>query len=353
MSGTSLDGIDIALCEINEDKIQTLHTKEYIYDTDIKQDVLNAISNPISLEFIGTLNHKLALIYSEALQKFLDEFHIKREDIKAMGLHGQTIWHAPNTPFPFSMQLGDGALVAKKVQIDIVNDFRSADIANGGQGAPLTPAFHKALFDDKRSAVLNLGGIANITILTEQFLGYDVGVANILSDYWIQKNQNKAFDKDGSWAREGKLNSELLQLLLDDPYFKKHPPKSTGREYFNSDWLEKKLKQFSDISAVDVQATLLEFTILPIIEALKDKQIKRLIICGGGTHNGYLMEKLSQKLDGVKVLKSDDLGIDSSFLEAIAFAWLAYKRIHKEPIDLCSITGSKQPTILGAIHAKD
>lgn len=353
MSGTSLDGIDIALCKIDEKSIQTLQTKEYPFDKQIKEDVLKTISNPITLEFLGTLNHKLSLMYTNALKKFLKEFKIKAKEVIAIGLHGQTIWHSPNKPYPFSMQLGDGSFVAKKLQIDVVNDFRSGDIANNGQGAPLTPAFHKSLFDDKQTAVLNLGGIANITILTKEYLGFDIGVANILSNYWIQKNQKTPFDKDGVWAKSGKVNEELLRVLLDDPYFKKLPPKSTGREYFNASWLEDKLKSFSSISAVDIQATLLEFTIIPIIEILKTKEIKRLIVCGGGAQNKYLMEKLSNKLNKIKVIKSNELGIDSNFLEAIAFAWLAFKRINHQAIDLSSITGSSKPTILGAIHGKD
>jgi len=353
MSGTSLDGIDIVLCKISNEGIQTLHVKEYKYDSTIKEDVLNAISNPITLEFIGTLNHKLGVMYSNAINQFLDEFNIDFKNIKAIGLHGQTIWHSPNQPFPFSLQIGDGSLVAKRTRIDVVNDFRSSDIANGGQGAPIAPAFHQALFDDKQSAVVNLGGIANITILSDQFSGYDVGVANILSDYWISKHQNLAYDKDGSWARMGKVNNELLGVLLSDSYFKKLPPKSTGREYFNSSWLENKLELFENIRVVDIQATLLEFTILPIVEALQQTKVKRLIVCGGGAHNGYLMEKLSQKLDDITVIKSDELGVKSTFLEAIAFAWLAYKRVNNQSIDLQQITGASKPSILGVIHAKD
>lgn len=353
MSGTSLDGIDIALCEINNNKIQTLNTKEYSYDSKIKEDVLNAISRSISIEFIGTLNHKLALMYTNALQHFLTEFNIDSKDISAIGLHGQTIWHEPDSPYPFSMQLGDGALVAKNLQINVVNDFRSADIANGGQGAPLTPAFHQAIFENKSTSVLNLGGIANITILSDDFIGYDVGVANILCDYWINKHQNKTFDKDGAWASNGKVNDELLQELLSDPYFKQLAPKSTGREYFNAFWLENKLELFPNISEVDVQATLVEFTIIPIIEALKNYKVNRLIVCGGGAHNIFLMDKLSQKLSNIEVLKSDSVGINSNYLEAIAFAWLAYKRVNHESIDLTTITGAKQASILGAIHAKD
>jgi len=353
MSGTSLDGIDIALCSIDSHNIQTINAKEYCYDKKIKEDVLKAISSPITLEFIGTLNHKLGLMYTEAISKFLLEFNINSKDIKAIGLHGQTIWHSPNTPYPFSMQLGDGSLVAKKLQINLVNDFRSGDIVNGGQGAPLTPAFHQALFSDNSTAVLNLGGIANITILTESFIGYDVGVANILCDYWINKHQNISFDKDGTWASQGQINDKLLQSLLSDPYFKQLPPKSTGREYFNASWLENKLEQFTDISAVDVQTTLVEFTIEPIVQSLKDCKVNRLIVCGGGAHNNFLMDKLSFKLDTIEVMKSDDLGIDSTFLEAIAFAWLAYKRVNHQSIDLQTITGSAKPSILGAIHAKD
>lgn len=357
MSGTSLDGIDIALCSINGDEITTINAKEYSYDETIKEEVLFAISNPISLEFIGTLNHKLALMYTQALEEFFRDFNIDPKQVTAIGLHGQTIWHSPDTPYPFSMQLGDGSLVAKRVQIDVINDFRSADVANGGEGAPLTPAFHQAIFekknDDKGTAVLNLGGIANITILTDSFIGYDVGVANILCDYWINKHQNIAFDKDGAWASKGVIDNKLLQLLLSDPYFELLPPKSTGREYFNATWLENKLELFTNISAVDIQATLLEFTIVPIIEALKGKQIKRLIVCGGGALNGYLMKRLSQSLESVEVIKSDDVGIDSIYLEAIAFAWLAYKRVNHQHIDLQTITGSNRPSILGAIHAKD
>jgi len=353
MSGTSLDGIDIALCEITKERIETLQAKEYSYDLDIKKDVLNAIRNSVSLEFIGTLSYKLGLMYSNAINQFLDEFNIDFKNIKAIGLHGQTIWHSPNQPFPFSMQIGDGSLVAKRTRIDVVNDFRSSDIANGGQGAPIAPAFHQALFDDKQSAVVNLGGIANITILSDQFSGYDVGVANILSDYWISKHQNLAYDKDGSWARMGKVNNELLGVLLSDSYFKKLPPKSTGREHFNSTWLENKLELFENIRVVDIQATLLEFTILPIVEALQQTKVKRLIVCGGGAHNGYLMEKLSQKLDDITVIKSDELGVKSTFLEAIAFAWLAYKRVNNQSIDLQQITGASKPSILGVIHAKD
>jgi anhydro-N-acetylmuramic acid kinase len=353
MSGTSLDGIDIALCSISTQGIETLHSKEYSYDSNIKQDVLNAISNSITLEFLGILNHKLGTMYANAINQFLDEFNIDSKSVKAIGLHGQTIWHSPNTPYPFSMQIGDSSLVAKKTGIDVVNDFRSADIANGGQGAPIAPAFHKAIFNDSQSAVLNLGGISNITILSDEFSGFDAGVANILSDYWIGKHKNKTYDKDGEWAREGKVSDELLRAMLSDPYFKKKPPKSTGREYFNATWLEEKLELFDNISAVDIQATLLEFTIQPIVKALEGKKVKRLIVCGGGAHNGYLMKKLSQKLDGIKVMKSDDLGVKSTFLEAIAFAWLAYKRVNNEAIDLQNITGSSKPSILGVIHAKD
>lgn len=356
MSGTSLDGIDIALCNIDNNKLQTLHTKEYRYDPKIKENVLNAIANPISLEFIGTLNHKLALMYSNALQEFLTEFDIDSRDITAIGLHGQTIWHSPNTLYPFSMQLGDGALVAKRLQIAVVNDFRSGDIANNGEGAPLTPAFHKAIFhnkSDNNTAILNLGGIANITILGDQFIGYDIGVANILSDYWINKHKNISYDKDGDWASGGKVNNQLLDTLLSDPYFKKIPPKSTGREYFNSTWLETKLEFFKDISTVDIQTTLVEFTLLPVVEAVKNYKVNRLIVCGGGARNIFLMDRLSQKLYNIDVIKSDRLGVKSDFVEAIAFAWFAYKRVTNQTIDLTAITGASTPSILGAIYAKD
>ena len=352
MSGTSLDGIDISLCEIDGSVCKELLNAEYNYDAKIKEDVLHAIKNPISLKQLGELNHHLALSYSQAINTFLKTNSLASSSIKAIGLHGQTLWHEPNSATPFSMQLGDASLVSKLTGIDVVSDFRSADIALGGEGAPLTPAFHKYMFDakGKNVAVLNLGGIANLSIIGDKLLGFDTGPANILMDLWTQKSLGKSYDAKGVFAKSGSLDERLLKRFLDEIFFRKKAPKSTGRELFNEAWLEEKLLGLS-LDAKDVQATLLELSIITIKNELIKFKVDELLVCGGGSKNEYMMSRLDEELKNIVVTTTDEVGVNSDSLEAMAFAWFAYKRVQKQVVELKDVTGASRDGVLGAVYA--
>jgi len=351
MSGTSLDGVDVALCEITANSIKLLASYEHPFPKELKEEILELIKKPATLKQIGEMDVKLAELFSSTINLFLENNSISRNDITAIGLHGQTLWHEPNSVYPFSMQLGSGSVVAARCGIDTVTDFRNGDIANGGEGAPFAPAFHKELFTQKEKhvAVVNIGGMANISYLGKEFLGWDIGCGNVLMDTFIQKKQNRAYDKDGTFAKSGTLNLELLQNMLKDPYFMKEPPKSTGREYFNEIWLNTKLANFNPLKDADIQRTLLELTATTIANAANRLQADELILCGGGVKNSFLFERISN-LSQCKVLKSSHYGVDSDFLEAMLFAWLAYKRVHKEKIDFTTVTKAKAASLLGALY---
>lgn len=351
MSGTSLDGIDISLCEISDVNYNEVYSNEYTLDKDLKQNILDAVSSIITLKKFGELNCRLGLRYAQVINEFLDEFEINKSNIKAIGLHGQTLWHEPNSQYPFSMQLGDASFVSKSVGIDVVSDFRSADIALGGQGAPFTPAFHKHIFSNVKvkSAVLNLGGIANITILGEKVLGYDIAPANMLLDSWIQKIKDESYDAGGMWASGGSIDEELLSQMLNEPFFKKDFPKSTGRELFNMEWLEDKLS-LKIYNTQDVQRTIVELLVRCVEKEVQTHKIEQLILCGGGAHNSFVKHRLEELL-GIDVKLSEEFGVSADSLEAMAFAWLAYKRVHLQQVDLKDITGARKNGILGAIYA--
>lgn len=352
MSGTSLDGVDIALCEIDDSSCVLIHSDEYLFPKELKESVLNAISNAITLFTLGELDHKLGNLYADSITRFLCEYKIRPQDINAIGLHGQTLWHAPDSDTPFSMQLGDANIVAAKTGIQTVADFRRMDIANGGQGAPFAPAFHKFLFSSlgQGVAVLNIGGMANITLLRDEVLGWDSGCGNVLLDYWMSQTQLKPYDKDGEFARSGEVNSALLNAMLSDAYFHRSAPKSTGREYFNGEWIEAILVRLNPhIRGQDVQRTLLELTAVSISNDLNNRDVKTLIVCGGGARNTFLMQRLDD-LGSYEIKSSDDFSINSDALEAMAFAWFASQRINRHAVDLCSITGAKKPSQLGAIY---
>ena len=351
MSGTSLDGIDIALCEINSTDCKLISSHEYPYPQELKNAILNIINTTTTLKEVGTLNTQLGVIYADAINSFLTSKKIDSSNIEAIGLHGQTLWHEPNSKYPFSMQLGCPNVVSSKTGIKVVGDFRSMDIANGGQGAPFAPAFHQFVFGslEERTAVVNIGGMANITLLENELLGWDSGCGNVLLDMCISMSQNLSYDKNGTFAKSGKLLSELLNAMLNDTYFQKLPPKSTGREYFNNEWLNFKLSSFKNIKDEDVQRTLLELTALTIVNDIKNREIELLIICGGGSKNSFLMQRL-RELSNIEVATSDEYKVSSDFMEAMAFAWLAYKRINREEVDLKSVTGADKNSILGGIY---
>jgi len=347
MSGTSLDGVDIALCEIDTSKCKLLHYREFPYETALKKEVLNAIDSPLTLQEFGALDAKLGAFFAQKIQQFLEYFSLEKKQINAIGLHGQTLWHSPDTPHPFSLQLGNANIVVAQTGIATVNDFRSMDVANGGQGAPFAPAFHQFYYQttQMRRAVLNIGGMANITLLKEPLLGWDSGCGNVLLDIHMQQTQNKAYDKDGEFAKSGELSQELLNDMLSDEYFHKTPPKSTGREHFNAAWLSKHLSKFPELSSADRQRTLTELTAKSIADALKAFEIEEIIVCGGGAKNGFLLQRL-HSLTQAKITQEPN----SDALEAMAFAWLAYKRVHKERVALSSVTGASKNSILGALY---
>ncbi|MBE0513542.1 anhydro-N-acetylmuramic acid kinase [Sulfurimonas sp.] len=359
MSGTSLDGIDIAYCQIKEHSFELLHSDKYSFDKEIKEKILKALKTPVTLKQIGELDTRLGKMYADTLERFISQKKIDKEQIAAIGLHGQTLWHEPDGEYPFSMQLGNPNVITAITGVSVVSDFRRKDMALGGQGAPFAPAFHQYIFSRLKSkiAVVNIGGMANLSILGENLMGYDTGCGNVLMDYWVSLYNGATFDEDGSWAKSGTPNSELLEQMLSEPYFSKKAPKSTGRELFNGAWLERELETFLQkkggtlhIKNRDVQATLLELTVSNIANEVKKNEIDLLIVCGGGVKNGYLMQRIGSVLKDVEVVSSDECGVSSEFMEAMAFAWLAHERVHKNCVKLSSVTGASKDSILGAIY---
>ncbi len=354
MSGTSLDGVDVALCQVDRKVCQLLATHFVAFEEELKSKILALIAEGGTLREIGEVDHRLALFFSKAINELLDNHSIDPLEVEAIGLHGQTLWHEPLGQHPFSMQLGNASVVAVETGIDVVSDFRSKDVAMGGQGAPLAPAFHAFLFSHlDRVAVVNIGGMANISIFDPELLGYDTGCGNVLMDMWTKEHLNADFDKDGAWAKSGQVHEKLLNNMLSDPYFLLNYPKSTGREYFNKNFLIKYLEPLGKISAKDVQATLLALTVKSIANEIKQFDIKELLVCGGGARNIFLMEKLQEALGDIEVNSTKKYGVDADNMEAMIFAWLAYKRVHHEKVDLKSVTGARDNMILGAIYAKN
>ena len=353
MSGTSMDGVDVALCKVDEYSCSLVDSLEYAMPKGLKDEMLLMINTDTTLKQVGEVNQRLALIFAEATNALLEKTKLTPDQITAIGSHGQTLWHNPDGKYPFSMQLGDASLIAAKTGIDVVSDFRNKDLALGGQGAPFAPVFHQFLFHQLQGnvAVLNIGGMANISILGDKLVGFDTGPGNVLMDLWVQKHQEVGFDRDGRWAKKGKVDKPLLKALLAEDYFKKAPPKSTGRELFNLPWLGKMLRGHRTVSSENVQATLLAFTVASISTEVKKFNIDKLLVCGGGVHNGYLMDQLQVELEGIEVSTTDLAGVSSEQLEAMLFAWMAYKRIHNEPVALKSVTGATKDGVLGGIYA--
>lgn len=359
MSGTSLDGIDIAYCQIKEHSFELLHSGKYSFDKEIKEKILKALKTPVTLKQIGELDTRLGKMYADTLERFISQKKIDKKQIAAIGLHGQTLWHEPESDYPFSMQLGNPNVITALTGVSVVSDFRRKDMALGGQGAPFAPAFHQYIFSRLKNkiAVVNIGGMANLSLLGKNLMGYDTGCGNVLMDHWVSLHNSATFDEDGRWAKSGTPNSELLVQMLSEPYFSKKAPKSTGRELFNGAWLERELETFLQkkggtlhIKNRDVQATLLELTVSNIANEVKKNEIDLLIVCGGGVKNGYLMQRLGDVLRGVEVVSSDECGVSSEFMEAMAFAWLAHERVHKNCVKLSSVTGASKDSILGAIY---
>jgi anhydro-N-acetylmuramic acid kinase len=361
MSGTSLDGIDAVLAEINSvGKTRLIQSHSLVFEPSLKHEFLalqSETQNELHREHLAA--NALAKAYAQACEQLLEIQGIDASQICAIGAHGQTLRHQPHSsPYiSYTHQSLNPALLAEITGIDVIANFRLRDMAAGGQGAPLVPAFHQQQFfsASENRAVLNIGGIANLTLLAknEGVRGFDCGPGNLLLDAWIQKNDGQDFDHDGQWARTGIPNPELLAKMRSDPYFAQQPPKSTGRDHFNLNWISGHLEGLS-VAPEDVQASLLQLTIDSIITALKTyaHTTQTLIVCGGGIKNIALMELLKiqarTQLPNLKIESSAQFGVDPQLVESLAFAWLAWAYLQKRPANVPAVTGAKGLRILGA-----
>ncbi len=353
MSGTSLDGVDVVAANFCTSSPALVGSYFLPYDAAIRQQLLDIHQiGHNELHQAALLSNQLSQFFAQAVAGLLQENNLSAQSIVAIGCHGQTIRHCPESGY--TIQLVNAAMLAELSGITVVSDFRSRDIAAGGQGAPLVPAFHKALFSDVNChrAIVNIGGIANITNLEpgEAVTGFDCGPGNMLMDAWCLQHTGKKYDESGDWAASGSVIPELLNKLLQTEYFKCKPPKSTGRDLFNMDWLDGYLT--GSEAAKDVQATLLELTVITIAQSLRDycESVQEIYICGGGAQNKVLITRLEQTVLDIKVALTDELGIATNWVEAYAFAWLAQQTILGKPGNLPEVTGAKGARILGAIH---
>jgi len=357
MSGTSLDGIDAVLVDFDNARTTIHATHEHAFPTELHAELLALIKNSSTAAFDQTeeLDRHLGELYAETVHELLSSANISAAEVTAIGCHGQTVLHQPDAIPPRSIQLGDGATIASGCGITTVNDFRSADIALGGQGAPLVPAFHDWAFSSEENTkmVVNIGGIANVTLLQphQAITGFDTGPGNTLLDIWCAQHHGAPYDVNGEWARSGLCNDVLLRNMLDDPYFSRQPPKSTGREYFHANWLEQQLNKLTETpDHADVQATLTELTAASIADAAQVAAPDHMLVCGGGAFNELLLERISQRLDPVPVETTGTLGVPPEWVEAVAFAWLARARLQQIPAGIPSVTGARQAAILGTVH---
>ena len=355
MSGTSLDGIDVVVAAIDQNIVALQASYCHPMPLEIREQILGINQGQsVTLSQVGQLDTRLGRLFSEAILQLMSQEGLSAQDIVAIGCHGQTVWHEPQGDAPFSLQLGDNNTIASRTGVTVVGDFRRRDMALGGQGAPLVPAFHRALLTHpyERRAILNIGGIANVSLLSpgEMVRGFDTGPGNILMDAWMWHHHQHRYDKDGQWAESGQVDQELLNVMLDDPWFKRPVPKSTGREYFNFGWIENKLANFAAIAPQDVQATLLALTAISVTDLIKQQgEWHRLLVCGGGGHNRALMKYIAKLLPNTQVGLTDEVGISSDDMEALAFSWLAYRTVSGLPGNLPAVTGAKDFTVLGAI----
>lgn len=356
MSGTSLDGVDAVVVAIDDHNIELIASDEYPYPNALRQQVLAICTGQkTDLPTIGQLDHQLGKLYANAVNHLLNKAQLCASNITAIGNHGQTVFHQPHGEEAFTIQLGDANLISALTGIDTIADFRRLDMAVGGQGAPLVPAFHQFLFRSRHSTtvILNIGGIANISVIPSdnRVIGYDTGPGNMLMDAWCETHIGQKFDQNGQWAATGEVLPELLNKLLADPYLQQAAPKSTGREHYNLTWLNKQL--IGDELPQDVQRTLCEFSALSIANAVDSHHNGNdceLLVCGGGANNPLLMQSLKERLKQWQVMPTSKKGISEDSMEAMAFAWLARQRVHNQPSNLPAVTGASQQVSLGVIY---
>lgn len=363
MSGTSLDGVDAVLVDFPKEQHPRLNLKVLAhvalpFTQDLKQTFF-ALNAPADNEIhrAALAANALTAVYAQAVQALLDDTQLKATQIQAIGAHGQTVRHQPGAHdgIGYTTQLNNPSLLAECTGISVVADFRSRDVAAGGQGAPLVPVFHQGVFAQQNETVgvLNIGGIANLSVLhaNGEVIGFDCGPGNALMDHWCMQHRGFDYDDDGQWARTGQVDGALLQTMLSEPFLQQAPPKSTGRDLFHAQWLGSHLADFTNVSAVDVQTTLTEFTARACAsDVLRHANgAKELIVCGGGALNGFLMERLQAALPNCKVLSSTDRGMPPLQVEATAFAWLARQTVLGLAGNAPKVTGAKGARILGGI----
>lgn len=362
MSGTSLDGVDAVLARFPGPQgaaLEVLGHEHQPFEPALRAELL-ALNSPGENEAhrCALAGNGLARAYADLVRRLLQAHRLAPGAVRALGAHGQTIRHRPGEfdGCGYTLQLLNGALLAELTGVDTVCDLRARDVAAGGQGAPLVPAFHRALFgrSDAQVLVLNIGGISNISVLERegQSLGYDCGPGNCLMDFWVQRHRGQAYDADGTWAASGQVLPELLQRLLDEPFFARPAPRSTGRDLFNPDWLAARLGDANQARPEDVQATLLELTAQSIADCLRPgaEPGAELLVCGGGALNGRLMQRLQALLPQQRVLSSAARGLPPMQVEAAAFAWLAQRFVQRLPGNLPAVTGAAGSRVLGALH---
>ena len=364
MSGTSVDSIDAAAVCFDHGEFTFLGGLSQTIPPSLQQNILNLCQSGLdTVQLYAEIDNQLGELFAQAAIALMAKHHLSAKQIMAIGSHGQTVRHSPpgGKLVAFSQQIGDPNIIAARSGCPVVADFRRADMAHGGHGAPLVPAFHQQLFSDcnVNRAIVNIGGIANITVLpatqsedAEHCFGYDTGPGNVLLDSWVQRHRNTAFDDNGSWGAGGEVNNPFLQQLKSHDYFTQPAPKSTGREIFNERWLDQQLNSLGDIAPQDVQATLMQLTAETIADQINrlEVAIDQVFVCGGGAFNGGLINNLGSALPNADLSTTADLGLDPNWVEASAFAWLAKRRIEKQTGNLPTVTGAKKPLVLGGLY---
>ena len=363
MSGTSVDGIDCVVARFpKQQPPELIHCLELAIPDAITNQA-QALSHPGDDEInrLGQLDRDIGLLFADAVNTLLQQANLTPQQVRAIGSHGQTVRHHPPSAIGkhaacFTLQVGDPNIIAEETGITTIADFRRRDMAAGGEGAPLAPAFHAAVFGspNKTRGIINIGGIANLSVLHGNKLvaGFDTGPGNTLMDLWITRHLGERYDRNGNWAAQGSIDTAVLQQLLAEPYFQRQAPKSTGKELFNLPWLERQLPTHVTLRPEDVQATVLELTAISVANAIHSGElpIEEAFICGGGTHNTALMSRLEALLPGISIGNTSQLGIDPDWVEATAFAWLAAQTVNQQPGNAPSVTGACGERILGAIY---
>ncbi|HEY9199986.1 MAG TPA: anhydro-N-acetylmuramic acid kinase [Gammaproteobacteria bacterium] len=364
MSGTSMDGIDAALVEFDQQQITLLasHSQPIPPALKHKLQLLSLDAAEASIDMLGEADTELGQLFATAALQLLQSASTEPSAVTAIGSHGQTIRHRPDLKHRFSLQIGDANQIAHLTGITTVSDFRRRDIAAGGEGAPLAPAFHQQVFTspEENRAVLNIGGICNLTYLPARpnsnanstCFGFDTGPGNGLMDAWVHLHKQQSYDPSGQWAASSTADPALLAQLMSDPFLQQPPPKSTGKEHYHLDWFQQQLAGLANLSPEQVQATLSQFTCESVAEAIERHlpAVERLIVCGGGVHNSHLIDSLQRRLPNIQIESSEPHGVHPDWVEAIAFAWLARQTLLGLPGNLPAVTGADRPLVLGAIH---